>query len=147
MNATTLIATLKKEGTEKLDSCLEQATVALLKNAVWRAKKDLDLDVVPALKAKLDTFGGQSTPTAAAKDIKDYPKQLTVVMDKQYDGMFNDLVIAACNKAGCFVSTETKENKTTVVYGFKKDDAKRIQEKFGAMKELEIKEVQGTPKK
>lgn len=130
MNATQLVTAIKKNGNEALDAALKEAQIKLLQNARWRANKDMEFEVVSVITQKITALGG-ATVGKKALDQKDFPAQLRFELSTEAGNeMFNDLVIGHSNKIGCPISSKTEGKKLIVTYGFKKEDAKRFEEKL-----------------
>lgn len=142
MFSTKLIDMSLEKTIEELQAELQVSNRVMVKNAIFRAKRDLNMNAVVKLQDLLRALGGEVKGAAKSKDIKNLPSRLALTLDPK-NTMFNDLIHSHCSRVGTLV--EQKGN--TYTYAFKKDDAKKVEEKLEGAKEVKVSQVQGTVKK
>lgn len=136
MFSTKLIELTATKTTEELLADINVSNRIMVKNAIFRAKRDLDFTAITELQNLLRALGGE-VKGGKVKKVKDLPSRLAITIDPKND-MFNELVFSHCQRVGQLV--ETKGNVYT--YAFKKDDAKKMMDKLGSAKELKIAPLQ-----
>jgi hypothetical protein len=136
---------IEESATKTVGELQAEITVSnrvMVKNAIFRAKRDLNMNAIIKLQDLLRAMGGEVKGSGKAKDVKTLPCQICITLD-QKNTMFNDLIHAHCSRVGTLV----EQKGSSYTYAFKKDDAKKIEEKLAGAKEVKLTQVQGTAKK